>query len=64
MRLHKKGPCSLCCDAGDDFDYCRACGFTVLDITIEPKEPEESNLAKAVKMARGGEPPIRFKGYA
>lgn len=63
MRLHKNGPCSLCCDAGDDFDYCRACGFTVLDIPGEEKQPEESNLAKAIKKARGGDAPINFKGY-
>lgn len=28
FELHHRGPCTLCVDAGNDFDYCRACGFT------------------------------------
>ena len=64
ILLHKSGPCHLCrgCDLESDFDYCRACGFTVLDIPKESLDARESSLAKAVKIARGGEPPTKFNG--
>lgn len=60
----KNVPCSLCCGVWDDFDYCRVCGFTVRDISSKEKQPEESSLAKVIKMSRGGDAPIKFKGYA
>lgn len=41
MKLHHKGPCVLCkgADQDSDFDYCRACGFTVLE--FEHNEPPQ-----------------------
>lgn len=67
MELHKNGPCIICKGAehDNDFDYCRCCGFTVLDIPEKQKQEEESPLSKAIKKARGGEtPPPRRMGYA
>ena len=63
-RLNVGLGCIFCIHAHSlpDFDWCRACGFGL-------KKPELVNadlsqLAKAVKAARGGDAPTPFKGYA
>ena len=39
FKLHHLGPCELCMGTvlDSDFDYCRACGFTVLAFAPMPE---------------------------
>lgn len=60
LMLHRNGPCMLCAgaDQDSDFDYCRACGFTISPIPDPlPSPPEKGTLARAIWDARGGPPP-------
>ena len=68
MELHHKGPCMICKGAEEDseFDYCRACGFTILEFE-KPKEPL-SDFQNVIDKARGSRTPptkpIRFESLA
>ena len=66
LKLHHGLPCIMCCDAGRDFDYCRVCGFTVLQFdTDKPLLRTLSPLEQAINKARGGDaPPIVQYGFA
>ena len=63
-ELHNNGTCSLCNgNTGMDFDYCRACGFTLIPIrkkVVEEKDP----FIRAINRARGGPKPPNDKGFA
>ena len=65
FQLHHNGPCVLCKGAEQDseFDYCRACGFTILPLeTKQETTNERSNLDKLADTCRllaHPEPPDR-----
>ena len=46
FQLHRNGPCVLCkgADQDSDFDYCRACGFTVLPLEKPADKHEPTAL--------------------
>jgi len=54
FQLHRNGPCVLCKGAEQDsaFDYCRACGFTVLPLRENESAPPPSPLQKLAMTCR------------
>lgn len=55
----------ICCANGNDLpeaEHCRACGYGLPQ--KEAPKTKDSELAMAVKAARGGDAPIPFRGYA
>ena len=68
FKLHNDGPCLLCKgeEYNMDFDYCRACGFTLSALKIKKQEPPpKGTLGRAVWDARGGPPPpLMQRGFA
>ena len=60
-----QGGCLLCAGGNDlpEGEHCRACGCGLSEPAAAAKTGE-SNLAAAIKAARGGDAPIPFKGYA
>jgi hypothetical protein len=67
--IYKALPACPCCANGNDLpdgEYCRACGReNPPPAAAEPGPPaDESPLARAVRLARGGPAPRPFRGFA
>lgn len=59
FALHHRGPCTLCVDAGSDFDYCRACGFTIMKFApVVPNSPLSTPPAEGTQRFFGEHPTI------
>lgn len=55
LTIHRNGPCMICkgADQDSDFDYCRACGFTILPLLdSDPELVGSSTLAATIRAAQ------------